>query len=34
VEFDPVRGHGLIIMTNSDSGGDLWPELLGYIGVP
>jgi CubicO group peptidase (beta-lactamase class C family) len=34
VEFDPAKRHGLIIMTNSDSGADLWRELVGYIGVP
>ncbi|MCX7047874.1 MAG: serine hydrolase [Candidatus Sumerlaeota bacterium] len=34
VEFDPVKGHGLIIMTNSDSGADFWKELVGYIGIP
>lgn len=33
-EFDPVRGHGLIIMTNSTSGDDLWRELVSLIGVP
>jgi CubicO group peptidase (beta-lactamase class C family) len=34
VEFDPVKRHGLIIMTNSTGGDDMWRELLEYIGVP
>jgi hypothetical protein len=34
VEFDPVKRHGLIIMTNSSGGADLWRDLVGYIGVP
>ncbi|MEX2080119.1 MAG: serine hydrolase domain-containing protein, partial [Dehalococcoidia bacterium] len=34
VEFDPVKGHGIIIMTNSTGGDDLWRDLLGRIGVP
>ncbi len=34
VEFDPVKGHGLVIMTNSDSGDALWNDLVSLIGVP
>jgi CubicO group peptidase (beta-lactamase class C family) len=34
VEFDPMKGHGLIVMTNSTRGDDLWRDLLGHIGVP
>jgi CubicO group peptidase (beta-lactamase class C family) len=33
-EFDPVKGHGLVIMTNSTNGDDLWRELVERIGVP
>lgn len=33
-EFDPTKGHGLVIMTNGTSGGDLWRELVQRIGVP
>ncbi len=33
-EFDPEKGHGLVIMANSTSGGDLWRELVERIGVP
>jgi len=34
VEFDPLRGHGLIIMANSASGDKFWKELLSFIGYP
>ncbi len=34
VEFDPEKGHGLLIMTNSTSGDDMWKELVSFIGVP
>jgi CubicO group peptidase (beta-lactamase class C family) len=34
VEFDPVKRHGLIIMTNGTGGASLWRDLLAYIGVP
>lgn len=34
VEFDPAKGHGLVIMTNSDSGDKLWKELVGFIAEP
>jgi len=33
-EFNPQKGHGLVIMTNSDSGDELWRELVQRIGVP
>ncbi len=33
-EFDPRKGTGLVIMTNSASGDDLWRELLAVIGEP
>lgn len=33
-EFDPEKGHGLVIMTNSTNGDDLWRELVERIGVP
>jgi CubicO group peptidase (beta-lactamase class C family) len=33
-EFDPARGHGLVIMTNSTSGDALWKELVNRIGQP
>lgn len=33
-EFAPAGGHGLIIMTNSTSGDDLWREVVNLIGVP
>jgi len=34
VEFDPVKGHGLVIMTNSDGGDKFWKNLVGCIGIP
>ncbi len=34
VEFDPAKGHGLVIMTNGDGGADFWKELVGFIGIP
>lgn len=33
-EFDPIKGHGVIIMTNSNSGDALWQDLIGHIGIP
>lgn len=33
-EFDPVKGHGLVIMTNGSGGDALWRELVERIGVP
>ena len=32
-EFDPVKGHGIVIMTNSTNGGELWRELVERAGV-
>ncbi len=34
VEFDPVAGHGIIIMTNGDNGDALWRDLVEAVGVP
>jgi hypothetical protein len=34
VEFDPKRGHGLIIMTNSTQGDKLWQDVIRLIGTP
>lgn len=34
VEFDPVREHGILIMTNGEGGEALWKELLCHVGVP
>ena len=33
-EFDPVQGHGLIIMTNGSSGEKFWHDLVRRIGIP
>lgn len=33
-EFDPATGHGLIIMTNSVNGDQLWQDLVARIGRP
>ncbi len=33
-EFDPEKGHGLVIMTNGTKGDDLWRELVERSGVP
>lgn len=34
VEFDPAKQDGLIIMTNADSGDDLWRDLVQAVGRP
>lgn len=34
VEFDPKRGHGLVIMANSTQGDELWQEVVRLIGTP
>lgn len=34
VEFDPAAGHGLVILTNSDSGDGFWQEVVEALGVP
>ncbi|MBM3860014.1 MAG: hypothetical protein FJ395_10230 [Verrucomicrobia bacterium] len=34
VEFDPAKGHGLIIMANSTRGDRFWKELLSFIATP
>jgi CubicO group peptidase (beta-lactamase class C family) len=31
-QFNPRKGSGLVIMTNSSSGGDLWTRLVNLIG--
>ncbi len=31
-QFDPVRGTGLVILTNGLSGGDLWVRLVSRVG--
>ena len=33
-EFDPATGHGLLILTNSVNGDDLWKDLIARIGRP
>ena len=33
-EFDPAAGYGLVIMTNADSGTQLWKELVNIIAKP
>lgn len=33
-EFDPIQGDGIVIMTNSTNGDELWRELVERIGVP
>lgn len=34
VEFDPQKGHGLLVMTNGVRGDRLWRDLVGRVGVP
>jgi CubicO group peptidase (beta-lactamase class C family) len=34
VEFDPARGHGIVIMTNGEGGAELWKELVAWVGEP
>jgi len=33
-EFDPKKGHGIVIMTNSSSGDTLWQDLIRHHGIP
>lgn len=33
-EFDPRKGHGLVIMTNGSGGDALWRELVERVGIP
>ncbi|MEN3943105.1 serine hydrolase [Prosthecobacter sp. SYSU 5D2] len=33
-EFDPKCGHGMVIMTNSTQGDELWQEVVRLIGTP
>jgi len=31
-QFNPARGSGIVIMTNSTSGGDVWTRLISQVG--
>ncbi len=33
-EFNPTTGSGIVIMTNSMSGSELWKELIAAVGLP